>query len=160
MSRASDLRDDIVEQLKLRLSIDDDRIDAFLVPDFDREELIEPRVGVRIGEREFQIDQGPEHRDVFIEIGVLGLTNEADESLPATKESFRQQQVDSADVLDALMEEIIGLWTPHGVLSRPGLADHKFMAITQPAAFDPKQLYDNGVWVAIIRLQYRDTKDI
>lgn len=159
MSRASDLRDDIVEQLKLRLSIDDERIDAFLVPDFDREELTEPRIGVRIGEREFMIDQGPEARDVFIEVGVLGLTNQADEGLPATPTSFRAQQVESADALDALMEEIIELWTPHGVLSRPGLADHKFMGITQPAAFDPKQLYDNGVWVAIIRLQYRDTRD-
>ena len=159
MSRASDLRDDIVEQLKLRLSIDADRIDAFLIPDFDREELIEPRVGVRIGSREFMIDQGPEGRDVYIEIGVLGLTNEADSGLPATKKSFREQQVESADELDAIMEEIINLWTPHGVLSRPGLADHKFIGIEQPTAFDPKQLYDNHVWVSIVRLQYRDTRD-
>lgn len=159
MSRASDVRDDILAELKARLTIDDSRIDAFLVPDFDREELIEPRVGLRIGGREVEVDQGPEKKIVTIEIGVLGLTDEADPAAAATPSSFRAQQVASADVLDEIMEEIIALWIPNGPMQRLGMAHHRFVGIEQPTAFDPKQLYDNGVWVSILRVMYQDTLD-
>ena len=160
MSRASDLRDEVVLELKDRISIADDRIDAFLVPDFEREELDTPRVGVRIGGRDVDVDQGPDTRIVTIEIGVLGLTSEANTDDEITKAQFRALQVESADTLDAVMEEILALWSPEGPLAYAGLAEHAFAGIEQPAAFDPKQLYDNGVWVAIAKVMFRDTEDV
>jgi hypothetical protein len=160
MSRASDLRDAIVAELKEQLStFDADRIDSFLIPDYDKEELQEPRVGVRIGRREVEVDQGPDSRLLSIQVGVIGLVNELDPKKPVTKESVRQQAIDSADVLDAIIEEVIAIWTPCGPLATKGLAGHSFVSITQPYPFDPTQLYQNDVWVSIVELIYRDCED-
>lgn len=159
MSRASALRDAIVCELQDRLACPD--VQAFLVPDYEREEFKprEPKIGVRIGGRspEISIDGGPDKRNVTIEIGVIGLSPEAEGI--TNKKTYRQQQLEQADEYDAVMEQIIDLWTPWGPLAGVGLAEHRFIAISQPQAFDAKQLYDNGVWLAIVAVEFEDTRD-
>lgn len=160
MTRASDLRDAIASELKERLeSFDADRIDTFLIPDYEKDELQAPRIGVRVGRREVEVDQGPDNRQVTIEIGVIGLTEEVDPALPGTKASMRAQAVAASDRLDEIIEDILSVWTPCGPLSRGVIAEHSFVSIGQPYAFDPKQLYQNGVWVSIVEVTYRDCKD-
>lgn len=160
MSRASDLRDAVVSELQSRItSVEPERITSFLIPDFEKSEVATPRIGVRIGKREITEGQGPSERFTSIQVGVIGLTDKLDSALPATKKSIRTQTVETADKLDAILEEVLSLWTPGGPLSFAGLAEHSFQSIGQPYAFDPKQLYENDVWVSIVEIQFRDSQD-
>jgi hypothetical protein len=75
--------------------------------------------------------------------------------------AHRSQEVAACDVFDDLMEEIIALWSPNGVLSKrtAGLSGHRFIGIEQPIMFDPQKLYSDGIWLSLIRLTYQDTTD-
>ncbi len=157
MSRASDLRDAVITELNTRLS--GQTIEAFVVPHYTREELVSgPRIAVRLAEREVEIDQGPDARNVVIEVGVVGVTPSL---TGAVSSAHRSQEVAACDVFDGLMESIIALWSPNGVLSKrtAGLASHRFISIEQPVMFDAQKLYSDGIWLSLIRLTYQDTTD-
>lgn len=157
MSRASDLRDAVITELDTRLT--GQTVEAFIVPHYTREELTSgPKIAVRIAERELEIDMGPDTRNVIIEIGVVGVTPALTGSVSS---AHRSQEVAACDVFDDLMEEIIALWSPNGVLSKrtAGLAGHRFTGIEQPIMFDPQKLYSDGIWLSLIRLTYQDTVD-
>ena len=157
MSRASDLRDAVITELDTRLT--GQTVEAFIVPHYTREELTSgPKIAVRIAERELEIDMGPDTRNIIIEIGVVGVTPALTGSVSS---AHRSQEVAACDVFDDLMEEIIALWSPNGVLSKrtDGLAGHRFIGIEQPIMFDPQKLYSDGIWLSLIRLTYQDTTD-
>lgn len=157
MSRASDLRDAVITELDTRLT--GQTVEAFIVPHYTREELISgPKIAVRIAERELEIDMGPDTRNIIIEIGVVGVTPALTGSVSS---AHRSQEVAACDVFDDLIEEIIALWSPNGVLSKrtAGLAGHRFIGIEQPIMFDPQKLYSDGIWLSLIRLTYQDTTD-
>ena len=157
MSRASDLRDAVLTELNTRLT--GQTVEAFIVPHYTREELTSgPKIAVRIAERELEIDMGPDTRNIIIEIGVVGVTPALTGSVSS---AHRSQEVAACDVFDDLMEEIIALWSPNGVLSKrtAGLSGHRFIGIEQPIMFDPQKLYSDGIWLSLIRLTYQDTTD-
>ena len=155
MSRLSDVRDAIATELRSRLS--SQTVDVFLVPNYSREELeAGPRVCVRSGGREVTAEQGPDVRDVIVEVGVVGL------SPVRTGESesdYRAALVAAGDVYDGLIETVIALWSPDGVLSTCGMAGHRFVSIEQSLNFDAEKLFNEGVWLSILRLTYQDTID-
>lgn len=155
MSRASDVRDAVITALTERLP--SETVEAFIVPSYTREELADgPRIAVRYGNREMVVDQGPDERDITIEIGVVGVTPPNEQ---ASDEAYRAAQVVACDAFDGLMESVIALWTPNGVLSRCGMAEHRFTGITQAIQFDPDSLYKNGIWLSMVALTYQDTVD-
>ncbi len=155
MSRASDLRDQVITELNTRLA--GQTVEAFIVPHYTREELTAgPKIAVRVAERELEVDQGPDSRNIVIEIGVVGVTPALSGSVSS---AHRSQEVAACDVFDDLMEDILELWTPNGVLSKTGLSDHRFIGIEQPIMFDPQKLYSDGIWLSLIRLTYQDTID-
>ena len=155
MSRASDLRDAVITELDTRLT--GQTVEAFIVPHYTREELTAgPKIAVRVAERELEIDQGPDTRNIIIEIGVVGVTPALTGSVSS---AHRSQEVAACDGFDDLMEDILELWTPNGALAKSGLSDHRFVGIEQPIMFDPQKLYSDGIWLSLIRLTYQDTTD-
>jgi hypothetical protein len=155
MSRQSLVRDAVVAELKTRIS--GYPIESFIVPHYRREDLeAGPRICVRSGARELRVDQGPDGRDVMIEVGVIGITKERKE---IDEESYRNAIVADADLFDGVMETLIALWTPNGPLSRVGLAEHRFVGIDQAINFDAAKLYNDGIWLSMIQLTYQDTVD-
>lgn len=155
MSRASDLRDGIVTELSTRLS--GQTVEAFVVPNYEREDLVVgPRIVVRFGGREIQVDQGPDSRLITIEVGVIGVTPQKSTS---TLTTYRQEELAACDTFDTLMESVIALWTPAGELGQKGIAEHRFVRLEQVMQFDVEKLYNDGVWLSLIRLIYEDTVD-
>ena len=157
MSRASDLRDAVITELDTRLT--GQTVEAFIVPHYTREELPGgPKIAVRVAEREIEVDQGPDNRQVIIEVGVVGVTPALS---GAVTSAHRSQEVAACDVFDNLMEQIIALWSPSGPLSvrTAGLAGHRFVGIENSIYFDPQKLYSDGLWLSLIRLTYQDSID-
>lgn len=155
MSRASDVRDAIVEDLQTQFP--DETVETFIIPDFTREELAtQRRIGVRIGSRSIAVDQGPDDRQVVIEVAVIGVVSEKTGS---TDSSYRAQAVTDCDAFDLLMESIIAKWTPGGVFRNTGMADHRFVSLEQSVQFDVAKLYSEGLWLSLIQLTYQDCND-
>lgn len=157
MSRASDLRDELVTELSTRFPTT--TIETFVIPDWEREELNStPRLGVRFADRE--VDSIEDQRTVTIEIGVIALIEFSDgDETGQTKADLRAKQVEISDACDGVVEDVIALWTPKGPLFRVGFADHRFHELKQVRGFDPKQLYDNGVWLSVIQVHFKDIED-
>lgn len=155
MSRASDVRDAIITELKSQFP--DETVDKFSIPRYSREDLADgPRIAVRTGGRELASDQGPDTTDVVIEVGVVGVSPEKSGETDA---AYQDEEVAKHDEYDGLLESIIALWIPDGELVDKGMADHAFQSIDQAAQFDANQLYQAGVWLSLIQLTYRDTRD-
>lgn len=155
MSRASDVRDAVKDAIVSALP--SNTVEVFLVPQYTREELTSgPRIAVRFGARELRVEQGPDERDVIIEVGVIGITPERSNK---SESDYRAAQVAACDTFDTLMESVIALWTPNGSLSQTGMANHRFVGIEQTINFDPQKLYSEGVWLSMVRLTYQDTVD-
>jgi len=160
MSRASDLRDGVIAEL--RLLEPDLRIEPFWVPNFPAEWLDEgPIIGVRAAQRLLQSDQGPDQRRIGIEVGAFGIAvPQTDTDLDPIKNL--RAQVASGDDLDGIVEDLIDYWTPSGPLSGrdgKGIADHSFQEITQTTLFDAPQLQEFGLWAAVFLVTYFDTLD-
>jgi hypothetical protein len=155
MSRASDVRDALAAALRLQdLGA---TVDVFLIPAYDREELIDsPRVVVRVGGRELTIDQGADTRNIVIEVGVVGVTPLREE---LDTDEYREAQIAKCDEFDELMEQVIGLFTPDGPLRSEPMAGHQFFDLTQAIQFDPQKLYSENTWLSLIRLTYTDSID-
>lgn len=148
MSRASDVRDGIVAELQT--DFPDNTVSAFIIPRWTREDLTAgPQIGVRVGSRDLLLNQGPDEKQIGIEIGVVGIT-------PDTTEATTE--VAKVDEYDALLESIIALYMNGGRLSRGGIADHFPVAIEQSVQFDPDQLRQ-GVYLSLITVTYQDTED-
>lgn len=162
MSRASALRDAMVTELETAFPAE--TIDAFILPSYDREEFeAGRRIGVRVGGREIELDQGVDERRVIIEVAVIGILGEKTagdaEDVSATKAAYRAQEVTECDAFDALMESIIAKWTPRGPLRNKGIGDHRLMSISQPTQFDAEKLYGAGLWLSLLRFTFQDSLD-
>lgn len=152
-SRAAALRDAVASELTTELA-GTATVSAFMVPRWSREELATgPRVGVRIGGRALTLGQGVDVTDVQIEIGVVAITASG---VGAT--DYSAEELAQIDAADALLEQIIELWTKGGPLTNKGLAEHAPIAIEQAIQFDAEQL-DSGVYLTMIRVTYRDSED-
>tara|TARA_A100001391_G_scaffold202440_1_gene192071 strand:- start:393 stop:887 length:495 start_codon:yes stop_codon:yes gene_type:complete len=163
MSRASDVRDAVIAAIAENLT--GQTVEAFIVPSYTREELTDgPRVAVRYGARELAVDMGPDERRTIIEVGVIGVTpvnetHDATNGEAVNDAAYRAAQIAACDGFDGLMEQVIELWTPNGVLSRAAMADHRFVSITQVIQFDATKLYTDGIWLSMISLEYQDCSD-
>ncbi|GAA4465420.1 hypothetical protein [Novipirellula rosea] len=155
MSRASDVRDAVIAAIKEQMPTE--TVEAFVLPRFTKEELVEsgPRIAVRFARRDLRVDQGPDERDVVIHVGVVDVMPPNQ----GTGSSYRVEEVAAFDAVDALMEQVIALWTPNGPLSRCYMAEHWFVSITQPFVLDEKELKDNNNFVLLVQLTYRDSID-
>tara|TARA_R110002073_G_scaffold20209_5_gene72812 strand:- start:16938 stop:17408 length:471 start_codon:yes stop_codon:yes gene_type:complete len=155
MSRASDVRDAVIAAIKEQMP--DETVEAFVLPNFTKEELVEsgPRIAVRFARRDIRVEQGPDERDVLIHVGVVS-------AMPAnsgSETSYRIEEVAAFDAVDTLIEQIIALWSPNGILARCYMADHWFRSITQPFVLEEKQFNDSGNLVSLIQIQFRDSID-
>lgn len=164
MSRASDLRDGIVAALKI--DFPDEVVEAVVIPDHTREDIDQLTskrlIMVRSETRDLIIEQGPNTKNVTIQVGVVGVLPSASGGT-VTPTSFRASQVAAADVFDGLFEEVIGLWLEDedhpARLAELGIADHRFVAMEQDRTFDVTKLYASGLWVAVVNLTYQDARD-
>ena len=154
MSRASVLR----EAVKAELETDFGgtyTVDSFIVPRWDREDLVDlPRIAVRVGGRELRFNQGPDEKDIAVQVGVVGLTPDGADATAG----FAALELARIDVYDGLLEEIIDLWMNNGRLASIGVGDHYPVNISQPIQFDPQQL-EKGVYLTMIEITYRDSED-
>lgn len=149
------MRDAVITALAAALP--DETIEAFIIPQYTREEVAGGRrIAVRFGSRDLSVEQGPDERNVSIEVAVVGLVPGFDSEVP---KNFREQQVAAVDVFDGVVESIIALWSPDGSLRRKGMADHSFVEIEHPVNFDPRKLYDEGVFLSVLVLTYQDSVD-
>lgn len=155
MSRASAVRDAVLAALAAELP--GETVEAFIIPQYTREEIADGRrIAVRFGSRELSVNQGPDERNVSIEVAVVGLVPGFDSDSPG---DFRTQQVAAVDELDGVVESIIALWTPGGALRRKGMAEHSFVEIEHPVNFDPRKLYDEGIFLSVLVVNYEDSVD-
>jgi hypothetical protein len=155
MSRASDVRDAIA--LDLQSQFEGETVEKFMIPDFTREELaLQRRIGVRVGSRAIEIDQGVDERQVVIEVAVIGVVAEKSGTTDA---AYRSQTMAACDAFDSLMESIIAKWTPDGMFRHKAMADHRFVSLEQAVQFDVQKLYSEGLWLSLIRLTYQDCLD-
>lgn len=142
---------------ELQSALTGQTIEAFIIPSYTREELSSgPRIAVRYGAREMEVNQGPDQRTVAIEIGVVGVLPERGD---ASEDSYRLASVAACDSFDLLTEQVIALWTPNGTLSRSGLANHRFVRIRQSINFDPKKLYEEDIFLSMVEVTYEDAID-
>lgn len=158
MSRASDLRDAVRDELATRL---ERTVDAVLVPAYSREELASfdgPRVWVRRGRRRVSAEQGPDTRLVVIEVGLAGLLPEKAEG-GETKAGYLAQRLAAADSFDDLLERTLSFWTPCGPLSECYLAEHSFVSIDEVQVFDAKEMDKTGIYIPVLQITYFDSLD-
>lgn len=158
MSRASDVRDAVREQIAERLDL---TVDVVAVPDYSKEELAgfdAPRVFVRMNGRSVPFGQGPIDRFVMVDVGVAIALGPSTSQYPSDA-SYRTEVASQVDVADGILESIIDLWIPNGPLLRCGLAHHSFHGIER-AVFDAAQLYEKRVWLSLAEIQFRDSRDI
>lgn len=158
MSRATELRDEIAAEIDARLG-GGTPVDVVLYPDYKREELdAGPRVIVRRGLRSVEIDQGPDIRQVVIEVGVVGLLKASEGESP-TVTTRRAQELAESDSFDDLLESIIAFWSPNGPLQSCGIAEHQFVSLDEVQSLDTRKLYESGVHLSLIALTYEDSAD-
>lgn len=154
MSRASDLRDGIKTELETDFG-GSYTVDAFIIPRWTREDLASgARIAVRVGGRNLQWNQGPDEKDVAIQVGVVGITPDG----ATATAGFAALELSKVDEYDGLLESIIDLWMNNGRLSGKGVGDHYPVNISQPIQFDPQQL-EKGVYLTMIEITYRDSED-
>lgn len=158
MSKASDVRDAVLDALQTQLT--GQTVEAFVVPNYTNEELQSgPRVIVRNGGRNVSVGQGVDTQEVFVEVGVVGVVGPK----ASASTTYKAEELAKADEYDLLMESIIDLWresdSETGPLRRVGMANHSFEAINQAIQVDAAKLYDESVWLSMIRLTYRDSED-
>jgi hypothetical protein len=138
----------------LQSELPGETVEAFYVPNYTREQLESgPRIVVRNAGRTLTHRQGPDAREVQIQVGVIGVVPEQSST------TYRTDELSQLDEYDELIEQIIGLWTPEGPLTRAGMAEHSFESIEQVTAFDAQKLYGEGVFLSILQLTYRDSED-
>jgi hypothetical protein len=158
VSRASDLRDALRDILKA--AFPEVQVDSAVVPTYDREELLDPRICVMISTRNIDATQGPDTRDVVLSIGVLAATPEL-EGPSLDEEQRREQELKATDAFDDLFEQVLALWTPTSTAQQAYLdvAEHRWRSIEQTQAIDFSMYRERGVWLAVAFVTYRDNRD-
>lgn len=160
MSRASDVRDALVDSLSVEFP--NNTVEAVVHPLYDRDELSNtPRIPVMVGGRELTIGQVDERR-VIIGVGVVGVVKPSEGySLDAAVR--RAKAATASDELDNLMESILALWTPDddatAKFRNGAFAEHAFHDIDQPVLLDYAQYKEKGIWVSVVNITFTDTKD-
>lgn len=155
-NRAVQLRNALVTELGDRLAVP---VAAMVIPDYTPEELADgPRVGVRHISRGLNHDMGPDQNNVVVSVTFFGITA-AGAGYDHTRDGYRAEELKLNDQYEETIQQIIGLFTPGGALSRERLVDFRLDAVTQEQAFDVPHYYENGVWVSAVDLTYFDTMD-
>jgi hypothetical protein len=136
------------------------QVDSAVVPTYDREELLDPRICVMVSTRNIDATQGPDMRDVVLSVGVLAATPEL-EGPSLDEEQRREQELKATDAFDDLFEQVLALWTPTSTAQQAYLdvAEHRWRAIEQTQAIDFSMYRERGVWLAVAFVTYRDTRD-
>lgn len=154
MARSGEVRDAVVAELKK--AFPDETVESFVVPNHTREELEKGRrVLVRFATRNIELEQGPDSREVVLNIGVTGIGP----SRTASGVDYRTEEVIAVDKLEGLMESIIELWLVDGPLARCPMAEHSFTDIDQTFQFDADRFYNHGIYLTMIQVTYRDSRD-
>ena len=132
---------------------------AVLLPMMNPEDLDGgPVMGVRIGAREFEVDMGPDRREVTLWIGLFGMFGQSPD-FDLTRDERLAFEIAENDKLDKIIEDTIGFWTPSGPMTSKIVADHRFTAIEQTQTIDALQYIEFGIWTAPILVTYFDMKD-
>jgi hypothetical protein len=144
----------------IAIALPDVQVDAVVVPIYEREDVIEPRVCVMVSTRNIDATQGPDFRDVVLSVGVIAATAEL-EGPSLDEDERRQQELKATDAFDDLFEELLALWTPtaDAPLADQDVAEHRFRLIDQTQAVDFAMYRERGVWLAVLFVTYRDTRD-
>lgn len=158
MSKASDLRDAVITELRSAISADAATVEAVILPEYEREDLVgDARVGVRYAERtQIESTMGPDVTRVLIEVAVVGVLPDRTR---ASETEYREAQIAAVDVLDGISETIIALFVPNGALANKNIGDHRFVSINQPVVYDPEKMSDETQFLSIIELVFEDLED-
>ncbi len=156
MSRLSELRDAVAEHLTANLTTS---VVTSVVSNFTPEELDDPVIAVKSGDRVVQIDMGADSRVVTIVISVLGRKPKAEGFATEPTASYRQQEVTACDAYDLVAENVLAIFTPLTDYARCPIAGHRLTSVTQEVGFDIPAYYENGVWFTNITLEFYDYDD-
>lgn len=155
MSKASDLRDAVRDELQSRFT--EYSVDSFVLPRYERSELADgPRIVVRNAVRSVSMDEGPDVTTVAIQIGVIGLVTTSSGNSPSER---RQSECDKADALDELFESLISLWMNDGDLANVGISEHWPVEVEQEIQFDSTLLDTEGIYLSIFRVNFQDSRE-
>lgn len=158
MSRATDLRDAVATEMAFRFPTE--RVETVIYPDHTREELAEMlRIIVRKAGRSPSVEQGPDVRTVDIEVGVIAALSPLAAGAGRTKDDYRDQRLQESDAADTLVEQIVALFTPNGVLSHGGFGDYSFESLDEATTLDVRALYERDVHLSIVTLTFLDSVD-
>lgn len=156
MSRLSDLRDAVAAHLTSELTTS---VVTSVVSNFTPEELDEPVIAVKSGDRVITIDMGTDSRLVSIVVSVLGRKPTAQGYDTDATASYRAQEVAACDVYDQVCEDVLAVWTPLTDYARTPIAGHRLQTVTQEVGFDIPAYYENGIWFTNITLEFYDYHD-
>jgi hypothetical protein len=156
MSRLSNLRDAVAAHLSTELTT---TVETTVVSNFLPEDLDEPIIAVKSGDRVIEIDMGVDSRVATIIVSVLGRKPTAQGFNTDPTASYRAQEVAACDVYDQIAEDVLAVWTPLTNYARTPIAGHRLTAVTQDVGFDVPAYYENGVWFSNIVLTFYDYHD-
>jgi hypothetical protein len=133
-------------------------VEPVVAPLYGTVDLATPRCPVWVAGTTREQVQGPDWNTAVIGVGVVGVTFNA-EGYSLTDDSIREQELQAADALDTLMDQIVAMVTPNLADQLYLLADHRFQSVTQPLQMDTALYRENGVWLSAIFLTYLDQMD-
>lgn len=133
-------------------------VESCVVPYYRREELTEPIICICLNGREFEIEMGPDQRDVIIGVGIAGAVGSV-EGYGKTREARLKKLVAETDALDGIVEQIVAMFSPNGTLSEMDMAEHVLQNISQPVFVDAPTYQEKGVWLTVLLLTFRDSED-
>lgn len=157
MSRIGDVAENIKEELQQRFPRE--RVELFFIPHHTYEDLAEKRrILVRYWDQGAELNQGPDKRMVYIDVGCVGIA----ESRHDSDRSYDEETLRYADEMHALYESVRDLWIgPDAPVAPLYMADHRFADVERVAAgeFDHERYYQQGIFARIFRLVYENTED-
>ena len=167
MSKASDVRDAVIDAIKNAATIDHpaEFIQAFWTPDFVREDLEQSAIiGVAVSGRETLVEMGPDMRRVELDIGVFGLPDLSNTASLDTRRT-REAAVAAGDRLDAIVETLQAHWMAgsdipgSGSFIRQGMAGHSFHELPPSTPYDASLFHDQRIWAGVFSITYNDSDD-
>ncbi|MEM6468276.1 MAG: hypothetical protein AAF802_01820 [Planctomycetota bacterium] len=146
----------------LRAAFPAEKLETCIVPDHSREEIAalpnRRLIFVRNGTQSIDASEGDVgDRQCVFEVGVAGALSPL-KAGGSSSEDYRQQRMEESDDCDALMQEIIELWSPTGQMSQLASEDFSFRSL-EVVPLDADKLYSSNVYLSIVRLTYYDTLD-
>lgn len=158
MSKASVLRDAVIDELTAVIPTTTAKVEAVVLPEYERESLVTlPKVGVRYAERpNLDATMGPDTTRVVIEVSIAGVLPDR---VSSSETVYRQAAIAAVDVFDGIAETIIDLFVPNGALVNKNIGEHRFISINQPTAFDAEKMSDETQFLSIIELVFEGLED-